>query len=99
MPAEPGGRARFPIVGVGASAGGLEAFTQLLRGLPLDTWMGFILVQPLDPEHESALTQILAPHRSRYTSRDPGPALRKGAGPYFNELVDHGTRAAGDGQT
>jgi len=50
----------FPIVGVGASAGGLEAFTQLLTHLPLDTGMGFVLVQHLDPEHESALTQILA---------------------------------------
>jgi two-component system CheB/CheR fusion protein len=58
--AEPDGCARFPIVGVGTSAGGLEAFTQLLRGLPLDTGMGFILVQHLDPEHESALTQILS---------------------------------------
>ena len=52
--------ASFPIVGIGASAGGLEAFTQLLKALPLDTGMGFVLVQHLDPEHESALTQILA---------------------------------------
>ena len=52
--------ASFPIVGVGASAGGLEAFTQLLKALPLDTGMAFVLVQHLDPEHESALTQILS---------------------------------------
>ena len=52
--------APFPIVGVGASAGGLEAFTQLLKHLPPDTGMGFVLVQHLDPEHESALTQILS---------------------------------------
>lgn len=49
----------FPIVGVGASAGGLEAFTQLLQNLPVDTGMAFVLVQHLDPDHESALTQIL----------------------------------------
>ncbi len=49
----------FPIVGVGASAGGLEAFTELLKHLPLDTGMGFVLVQHLDPLHESALTQLL----------------------------------------
>ena len=56
-----GGRApSVPVVGIGASAGGLEAFTQLLKHLPLDTGMGFVLVQHLDPEHESALTQILA---------------------------------------
>jgi two-component system, chemotaxis family, CheB/CheR fusion protein len=53
----PGGS--FPIVGIGASAGGLEAFSALLKHLPLDTGMGFVLVQHLDPEHESALTQLL----------------------------------------
>src|SRR6266849_4568669 len=52
--------AAFPIVGIGASAGGLEAFTQLLKHLPTDTGMGFVLVQHLDPDHESALAQILA---------------------------------------
>jgi two-component system CheB/CheR fusion protein len=59
-PEPPDDGASFPIVGVGASAGGLEAFTQLLKSLPLDTGMGFVLIQHLDPEHESALTQILA---------------------------------------
>ena len=48
-----------PIVGIGASAGGLEAFTELLQHLPLDTGMGFVLVQHLDPHHESALTHLL----------------------------------------
>ncbi len=50
----------FPIVGVGASAGGLEAFTELLKHLPLDTGLAFVLVQHLDPLHESALTQLLS---------------------------------------
>ncbi len=50
----------FPIVGIGASAGGLEAFTELLAHLPLDTGMAFVLVQHLDPLHPSALTQLLA---------------------------------------
>lgn len=57
---EPSSDRAFAIVGVGASAGGLEAFTQLLEALPPDTGMGFVLVQHLDPDHESALTQILA---------------------------------------
>ena len=52
--------ANCPIVGVGASAGGLEAFTQLLGQLPVDTGFGFVLVQHLDPQHESALAQLLA---------------------------------------
>jgi len=50
----------FPIVGIGASAGGLEAFTQLLEHLPNDTGMGFVLVQHLDPNHKSLLTEILS---------------------------------------
>jgi two-component system, chemotaxis family, CheB/CheR fusion protein len=50
----------FPVVGIGASAGGLEAFTELLKNLPLDTGMGFVLVQHLDPQHESALVDLLA---------------------------------------
>ena len=49
-----------PIVGIGASAGGLEAVTALLKHLQLDTGLGFVLVQHLDPQHKSALTQILA---------------------------------------
>ncbi len=50
----------FPIVGIGASAGGLEAFTQLLKHLPIDTGMGFVLIQHLSPDHKSLLSEILA---------------------------------------
>ena len=48
------------IVGVGASAGGLEAFTELLTHLPDDTGMAFVLIQHLDPNHESHLTELLS---------------------------------------
>src|SRR5215471_19161059 len=51
---------RFPIVGIGASAGGLEAFTELLSHLPGKTGMGFVLVQHLAPRHESVLTELLS---------------------------------------
>ncbi len=51
--------ARFPIVGIAASAGGLEAFTQLLSHLPIDTGMAFVLIQHLSPDRESLLTEIL----------------------------------------
>lgn len=47
-------------MGIGASAGGLEAFSLLLRQLPADTGFAFVLVQHLDPQHESALAKILA---------------------------------------
>jgi two-component system CheB/CheR fusion protein len=48
------------VVGIGASAGGLEAFTELLSHLPDDTGMAFVLIQHLDPTHESHLTELLA---------------------------------------
>jgi chemotaxis response regulator CheB len=48
------------VVGVGASAGGLEAFTELLNHLPNDTGMAFVLIQHLDPKHESHLTELLS---------------------------------------
>ncbi|WP_338421991.1 CheR family methyltransferase [Nostoc flagelliforme] len=43
-----------------ASAGGLEAFTQLLKHLLTDTGMAFVLIQHLDPNHKSLLSEILA---------------------------------------
>jgi two-component system CheB/CheR fusion protein len=48
------------IVGVGASTGGLEAFTELVHHLPDDTGMAFVLIQHLDPKHESHLTELLS---------------------------------------
>ena len=48
------------VVGVGASAGGLEAFTELLSHLPDDTGLAFVLIQHLDPTHESHLTELLS---------------------------------------
>jgi two-component system CheB/CheR fusion protein len=56
----------FPIVGIGASAGGLAAFEAFFAGLPADTDpdMAFVLVQHLAPDHKSILTELI----SRYTS-------------------------------
>ena len=53
------GPAPHPVVGVGASAGGLEAFTALLTALPADTGMTFVLIQHMDPVHKSVLTTLL----------------------------------------
>lgn len=50
----------FPVVGIGASAGGLEAFSTLLKMLPSDTGMAFVLIQHLDPTHPSFLCEALA---------------------------------------
>ena len=49
----------FPIVGIGGSAGGLDAFTKLLQAVPNNTDMAFVIVQHLDPHHTSHLPEIL----------------------------------------
>lgn len=51
---------QIPVVGIGASAGGLEAFKSLLAHLPDNTGMAFVLIQHLDPKHESLLPQLLS---------------------------------------
>lgn len=48
------------VVAIGASAGGLQAYTELLEALPADTGMTFIIVQHLAPAHESFLATLLA---------------------------------------
>ncbi|MEZ0391626.1 MAG: chemotaxis protein CheB [Pseudobdellovibrionaceae bacterium] len=50
----------FPIVGIGASAGGLEAFIQVLSKMPIDTGMAFVLMQHLDPTHPSLSVDIIS---------------------------------------
>ncbi|MEW5959932.1 MAG: chemotaxis protein CheB, partial [Chloroflexota bacterium] len=62
LPAKGG---RFPIVGIGASAGGLEAFEKFFTNMPgeSDTGMAFVLVQHLDPTHKSILVDLV----KRYT--------------------------------
>ena len=50
----------FPVVGIGASAGGLEAITALLKELPANTGMAFVFVQHLAPTRESMLTELLS---------------------------------------
>ncbi len=53
----------FPIVGLGASAGGLEAFSAFFSALPPNTGMAYVLVQHLDPTHTSSMVDLL----KRYT--------------------------------
>ena len=50
----------FPVVGMGASAGGLEALQRFFATMPADSGMAFLVVQHLDPTHESMMTQVLA---------------------------------------
>ena len=53
-------RQDFPIVGIGASAGGLEAFTKFIDAIPDNSEMAFVIVQHLHPMHDSMLTQLLS---------------------------------------
>jgi two-component system CheB/CheR fusion protein len=50
----------FPVVGIGASAGGLAAFREFLERLPPATGMAYVLIPHLDPTHESILSEILS---------------------------------------
>jgi two-component system, chemotaxis family, CheB/CheR fusion protein len=59
-PQQTDGPLSFPVVGIGASAGGYEAFAQLLENLPAEPEMAFVLVQHLDPKHASSLTELLS---------------------------------------
>ncbi len=52
----------FPVVGIGASAGGVEALNAFFDGLPRENGMAFVVVQPLPPERESLMAEILARH-------------------------------------
>lgn len=49
----------FPVVGIGASAGGLDAFKRLLKVIPENSGMAYVLVQHQDPRHESMLPELL----------------------------------------
>ena len=61
VPTEPQRSADFPIVGIGASAGGLAAFSAFFSGMPAveDPGMAFVLVQHLAPDHASLLTELV----------------------------------------
>jgi len=50
----------FPVVGIGASAGGFEAALTLLKHLPVDTGMAFVVIMHLDPRHKSKLTELFS---------------------------------------
>jgi len=53
---------QFEIVGIGASAGGLDAFCRFFDAMPADSGMAFILVQHLDPAHKNLLPELLSGH-------------------------------------
>jgi two-component system CheB/CheR fusion protein len=55
-------RLPFPVVAIGGSAGGLEAFIEFFKAMPADAGMAYVVVQHLPPEHESLIPEILGRH-------------------------------------
>ena len=64
LPPPEDGSGDFPVVGIGASAGGLDACRKLVEALPAGNGMAFILIQHLDPTHESMMVDLLAGYTS-----------------------------------
>jgi two-component system CheB/CheR fusion protein len=60
LPDAPPAGPPFPVVGIGASAGGLESFTELLKSLPDDPGLAILYVTHLEPHHKSHLPEVLA---------------------------------------
>ena len=65
----------LPIVGIGASAGGVEALEALFRAMPADNGMGFVIVTHLPPDRDSLLAEIIgrASHMPVVNARDGQP--------------------------
>lgn len=81
------------VVGVGASAGGLGAFRQLLAALGQPAGMAFLLVQHLDPTHGSALAELLAPSTPmEMVEAEDGAAVRAGVVYVIRPGTDLGVR-------
>ena len=57
--AAPRVRSKFPVIGIGASAGGLEALEEFLSGVPQQTGMAIVIVQHLDPTHKGIMPELL----------------------------------------
>src|SRR5260370_32334 len=71
----------YPVVGIGASAGGLQAFQELLGSLDPNTGMAFALITHLAPDQRSYLTEILA-HKTKM----PVSSIEDGVQPEPNHL-------------
>jgi len=65
-------KAGFRVVGMGGSAGGLEAFGQFFSHLPPDTGLAFVLVPHLEPTHKGMMPELLGRHTNAQGSAGPG---------------------------
>jgi two-component system CheB/CheR fusion protein len=55
-------RSNVQVVGIGASAGGLDALKDFFGAMPADNGMAFVVIQHLDPAHVSYMAGLLAKH-------------------------------------
>ncbi|NJD05893.1 MAG: PAS domain S-box protein [Methylococcaceae bacterium] len=70
MPETRSGESSLPyVVGIGASAGGLEAIESLFKNMPGDTGLAFVVVQHLSPDHKSLMAELLSKHTSMPVNR------------------------------
>ncbi len=77
-----------PIVGIGASAGGLNQFFELIEGIPASTGMTFVFVQHLDPRHGSHLAKILSKRAALPVALVAEPVINTGSdGDYIDRLA------------
>ena len=80
----------FLIAAIGASAGGVEASTELFRSLPSDTGMAFVLVQHLDPNHQSILKDLISKTTKMPVDQvSDGVIMRLNGGDLFILQKDH----------
>ncbi|PYM75549.1 MAG: hypothetical protein DME03_10715 [Candidatus Rokuibacteriota bacterium] len=79
------------VVGMGASAGGLEAFIRFFRTMPPDSGMAFVVIQHLDPTHESLTAELLGKHTKMPVRQVAGDT------PVERDLPDAGRGSAGAG--
>ena len=100
--------ANFPIVGIGASAGGLSALQELVQNIPKDSGFCYVIIQHLAPDHPSIMDQLLEPHTrlpvakikdgvaaepNRIYLIPPGPMVTIDDGVFhLHERTDHGVR-------
>ena len=83
LPDSPSDASPMPrLVGIGASAGGLESLRRLLAVLPSDLGLSFVVLQHLSPTHRSMLSEILQSHTSM-----PVREVRDGDRPCPNEVL------------
>jgi two-component system CheB/CheR fusion protein len=91
----------FPVVGIGASAGGIQAVCELLENMPQDSGMALVVIQHLPPDHQSMLSEIFARHtRMPVLEIEDGMKLAPNCvyviRPAFSVTMDGGTFSLGE---